>query len=205
MLVPQAFLAVVCLVLGLFPGLVLARAAGGGVARCRGCGLAPELVPGAFGDRAGLRASSTSVAPAVLGVAVLRAALGLAAVLVGVARVTRRVAGADLGLRWRAHRADRVHGDRFSKPLMMIFRAIYRPTREVETLAEVSPYFPREVRYRAEIEPTFERFLYGPLARGVLGLAERMKVLQAGSLHAYLAYVLVLGIVSAALARRWCR
>jgi hypothetical protein len=29
----------------------------------------------------------------------------------------------------------------------------------------------------------------------VLGTAERMKVIQAGSLHAYLAYVLVLGIV----------
>jgi hydrogenase-4 component B len=80
----------------------------------------------------------------------------------------------------------------FSKPLMMIFRAVYRPTREVETVGEA--HFPREVRYRAEIEPTFERFLYGPLTRGVLGLAERMKVIQAGSLHAYLAYVLLLGI-----------
>jgi hypothetical protein len=28
-----------------------------------------------------------------------------------------------------------------------------------------------------------------------MGAAERMKVIQAGSLHAYLAYVLVLGIV----------
>jgi hypothetical protein len=39
--------------------------------------------------------------------------------------------------------------------------------------------------------------LYRPLTRGVLGLAERMKVIQAGSLHAYLAYVivLVLGLV----------
>jgi hydrogenase-4 component B len=55
-------------------------------------------------------------------------------------------------------------------------------------------YFPREVRYRAEIEPTFERFFYGPLTRGVLAVAERMKVIQAGSLHAYLAYVLLLGI-----------
>ena len=51
------------------------------------------------------------------------------------------------------------------------------------------------MKYRAEIEPTFERFLYAPLTRGVLGLAERMKVIQAGSLHAYLAYVLVLSIV----------
>ena len=83
----------------------------------------------------------------------------------------------------------------FSKPLMMIFRAVYRPTRDVETLTEVSPYFPREVRYRSEIEPTFEQYVYGPLARGVLRAAAGMKVLQAGSLHAYLAYVLVLGVL----------
>lgn len=78
---------------------------------------------------------------------------------------------------------------------MMIFQAVYRPTQEVEALAEVSPYFPHEVRYRAEIEPTFERYLYGPLLRGVLRMAAGMKVLQAGSLHAYLAYVLVLAVL----------
>jgi hypothetical protein len=48
------------------------------------------------------------------------------------------------------------------------------------------------VRYRAHIEPTFERFVYGPLTRGVLGAAERLKAIQAGSLHAYLAYVMAL-------------
>jgi hydrogenase-4 component B len=83
----------------------------------------------------------------------------------------------------------------FSKPLLMIFKAVYRPTREVEALAEVSPYFPREVRYRAAIEPVFERYVYGPLLRAVLRVANGMKVLQAGSLHAYLAYVLVLGVL----------
>ena len=61
----------------------------------------------------------------------------------------------------------------FSKPLMMIFRAVYRPTRQVESLADVSPYFPQEVRYHAHIEPTFERYLYGPLLRAVLRIAER--------------------------------
>jgi len=64
-----------------------------------------------------------------------------------------------------------------------------------EALAEVSAYFPREVRYRAEIEPTFERYVYGPLARAALQTANGMKVLQAGSLHAYLAYVLVLAVI----------
>jgi hydrogenase-4 component B len=80
----------------------------------------------------------------------------------------------------------------FSKPVMMIFGALYRPTRTVEALAEVSPYFPREVRYRSAIEPTFERHVYGPVLRVVLKVADGMKVLQAGSLHAYLAYVIVL-------------
>jgi hydrogenase-4 component B len=78
---------------------------------------------------------------------------------------------------------------------MMIFRAVYRPTRQVDAIAEVSPYFPHEVRYRSEIEPTFERYVYGPLLRAVLRVANGMKVLQAGSLHAYLAYVLVLGVL----------
>ena len=78
---------------------------------------------------------------------------------------------------------------------MMIFRAVYRPTRQVDALAEVSPYFPYEVRYRSDVEPTFERYVYGPLLRAVLRVANGMKVLQAGSLHAYLAYVLVLGVL----------
>ena len=85
----------------------------------------------------------------------------------------------------------------FSKPLMMIFRAVYRPTRQVDALADVSPYFPREVRYHAEIEPTFERYVYQPVLRVVLRLADGLKVVQAGSLHAYLGYViaLVVGLV----------
>jgi hydrogenase-4 component B len=77
---------------------------------------------------------------------------------------------------------------------MMIFGALYRPTRTVEALADVSAYFPREVRYRSSIEPTFERYVYGPLLRVVLRVAAGMKVLQAGSLHAYLAYVIALVI-----------
>jgi hydrogenase-4 component B len=79
----------------------------------------------------------------------------------------------------------------FSKPLMLIFAAIYRPTREVSRL-ETTPYYEREVRYHAEVEPTFERFVYRPLTRALLAAAGRMRVIQAGSLHAYLGYVLAL-------------
>jgi len=92
----------------------------------------------------------------------------------------------------------------FSKPLMMIFRAVYRPTREVEALAKVSPYFPQEVRYHVAIEPTFERYVYGPLTDTVLRMADRLKILQAGSLHAYLGYVIVL-VLSLVLMVWWTR
>jgi hydrogenase-4 component B len=74
---------------------------------------------------------------------------------------------------------------------MMIFSSILRPTTEVSRL-ETTRYYAREVRYHAEVEPTFERFVYNPLTRGVLTAADRLRVIQAGSLHAYLAYVMTL-------------
>jgi hydrogenase-4 component B len=58
------------------------------------------------------------------------------------------------------------------------------------------------VRYRSEIEPTFERYVYGPILNGIMRAATAMKVLQAGSLHAYLAYVIVL-VVSLMLMVWW--
>jgi hydrogenase-4 component B len=191
MLVPQAVLAALCFVLGLAPGRVL-EALRGVAGSLPGLSPAPEMVRGwlAIAPAPG---PFDHLAPPLVAAAVL-AGLGLAAAMsLGAGYAVRRVptwgCGGELGAR------TEYTATAFSKPLMMIFRAVYRPTRAVETVGEA--HFPREVRYRAEIEPTFERFLYGPLTRGVMGVAERMKVIQAGSLHAYLAYViaLVLGLV----------
>ena len=82
----------------------------------------------------------------------------------------------------------------FAKPLVMVFRGIYRPTREVSRLESVR-YFTSEVRYRSQIDTPFERTLYAPATRAVLAAAGRLRIIQAGSLHAYLAYVLVLGVM----------
>jgi hydrogenase-4 component B len=79
----------------------------------------------------------------------------------------------------------------FSKPLRMVFSALYRPRREIQADYEVSPYYPTAVRFESEIEPTFERHLYGPLKDAILGIAGRMRAIQAGSIHAYLAYIFV--------------
>ena len=120
----------------------------------------------------------------------LAVSLGVAALLAARAGLTRRAVptwacGGELTAE------SEYTATAFSKPLMLIFGAIYRPTREVSML-ETTPYYAREVRYRSEVEPTFERFVYRPLTRGVFALAGRMRVIQAGSLHAYLGYVMAL-------------
>jgi hydrogenase-4 component B len=188
MLVPQGLLAILCVALGLFPGAAAVSLAG--VARSLP-GLQPEAAGIGFGS--GLTSGSfDTVVPLTLGLVLLT---GLTAATL----LTRRRAAARYVPTWgcggELTAQTEYTATAFSKPLVMIFRAVYRPTREVETLADVSPYFPREVRYRAAIEPTFERYVYAPLVGAVLRIAAGMKVLQAGSLHAYLAYVLVLGVL----------
>jgi hydrogenase-4 component B len=83
----------------------------------------------------------------------------------------------------------------FSKPLRMVFSALYRPRREIQAEYEVSPYYPTAIHFESEIEPTFEKHFYEPLKDRILAFAGRMRLVQAGSIHAYLAYIFVTLIV----------
>ena len=71
----------------------------------------------------------------------------------------------------------------------MIFAALYRPRREIQAEFDVSPYYPTTIRFESEIEPAFEKHFYDPLKERILAFASRTRVVQAGSLHAYLAYI----------------
>lgn len=79
----------------------------------------------------------------------------------------------------------------FSKPLRMIFAALFRPRREIQADYEVSPYYPTAIRFESEIQPAFEKHFYDPLQGWILRMARGMRLIQAGSLHAYLAYIFV--------------
>jgi hydrogenase-4 component B len=197
-LLPQAALAVMCVGLGLFPGLVL-HSLDAIVASLPGLAPGTELARGALGMSSGAEIFD-HVAPMAMSV-VLLGGLGVAGLLTlrsghAVRRVPTWGCGGALDAR------TEYTATAFSKPLLVIFGGVYRPTREVETLTDVSPYFPHTVRYRSEIEPTFERYVYDPLLATILRAATAMKVLQAGSLHAYLAYVIVL-VVSLVLFVWW--
>jgi hydrogenase-4 component B len=77
----------------------------------------------------------------------------------------------------------------FSKAFRMIFSALYRPHREIQADYEVSPYYPTAIHFESEIEPTFEKHFYDPFQEWLMRVARRMGRLQAGSIHAYLAYI----------------
>jgi hydrogenase-4 component B len=79
----------------------------------------------------------------------------------------------------------------FSKPIRMIFSALYRPRREIQAEYEVSPYYPTAIRFESEIEPAFEKHFYDPFVAAMIRLARRMRSVQAGSVHAYLAYIFI--------------
>ena len=79
----------------------------------------------------------------------------------------------------------------FSKPIRMIFKAIFQPRREVQREYDYSPYFAKTLRFESHIEEAFVTRIYRPLNRGILRLSRRMRALQAGSIQAYLIYIFV--------------
>ncbi len=79
----------------------------------------------------------------------------------------------------------------FSKPIRMIFKALFRPRREVQREYDYSPYFAKTLQFESHIEEAFVTRLYRPLNRTILRLSRRMRALQAGSIQAYLIYIFI--------------
>jgi hydrogenase-4 component B len=160
-----------------------------------GVRVSASLVGGSMALQAGsARAGAVSTA----GIGILLLAFGgvLAGLVAWRLRPARVVRGAvwDCGLPGLTAENEYT-ATAFSKPLRMIFAAFYRPRREIQPEYDVSPYYPSAIRFESEIEPTFEKHVYGPLKSWIFGISSRMRGIQAGSIHAYLAYIFVTLIV----------
>ena len=79
----------------------------------------------------------------------------------------------------------------FSKPIRMIFKALFRPRRDVQREYDFSPYFATTIRFESHVEEVFERRIYRPLRIWILRAARRIRAVQAGSIHVYLLYIFV--------------
>jgi hydrogenase-4 component B len=84
----------------------------------------------------------------------------------------------------------------FVQPIKRVFSTIYQPTIKLETeFLEESRYFAKRRRFEFHIEPIFEKYLYSPVINLFVEIANRVRMLQAGSLHLNLAYILVALVV----------
>jgi hydrogenase-4 component B len=133
-----------------------------------------------------------SVSPLMLAVALVALGIVPLALWFLLGRKSTRVTGPswDCGLPGLTA-ANEYTATAFSKPLRMIFGALFRPRREIQAQYDVSPYYPKAIHFESEIVPTFETHFYQPLLAGIQMLAARMRRIQTGSIHAYLAYIFV--------------
>ena len=191
MRIGMGILAIVCVALGIAPMVVVplldrvaAAFAGvsieGKVLALDGWALAPVNVE--------FSSLSTPVL-ALLLVALSALALGLIAAFGGFAQKRYyKTWGCGINLSQRMEYT----ATGFVQPIKRVFSTIYQPTVKLETeFLEESRYFAKRRRFEFHIEPVFQKYLYDPVVVFFTTMADRLRVIQAGSLHLYLTYIFV--------------
>ena len=191
MRVGMGLLAVACVVLGLFPTQfirlldpltqqLIGQQISGQVS------LADGLVLGSLTAQGGTVSTSGIV---LMLVCLLPVPLGLWLVFARKAK-TRRGPTWDCGQRGLTPRMQ-FSATGFSKAIRMIFKALFRPRSEVQREYDFSPYFATTLRFESHIEEMFESRIYRPGRILILRASRRIRLLQAGSIHAYLLYIFI--------------
>jgi hydrogenase-4 component B len=184
----MALLALLCLVLGVLPALILAplEATVFDLTRAHAdmqFNFNAVIANGGFGW----------VAP-------LWMALGLGVLLVAVPLALRMI-GANAQRRYfetwgcgRALQTARFEytATAFANPFKRVFAVLYRPVKDLDIeFHPESRYFVRTIEYDNQSRLIFEDKLYRPLLRTIEAAARRARVLQSGNVHGYLVYMLI--------------
>jgi hydrogenase-4 component B len=191
MLLGQGLLTAVCVFLGLFPTLFLTLLDPVST-QLTSVSLADQLTVSNGLVLSGLNPAGGTVS--TLGIAAI--GLGLLCVPFALRLIFSRDARCRIGPTWDCGLQGltpqmEYTATGFSKPIRMIFKALFRPHREVQREYDFSPYFAKTIRFEAHVEEVFETRIYRPLNRWVLRFSRRMRALQAGSIHAYLIYIFI--------------
>ncbi len=90
----------------------------------------------------------------------------------------------------------------FSNALRVFYSFVYRPTLDITLEHREREYFVHRARLRHGVAPLFEPFLFDPLRRWVIALAERLQSFQSGHLNFYLSMMGLLLAIALAFAVR---
>ena len=192
MLLGMGFLALLCLVLGIWPTLVI-QTLDQVVADFTGVSIAANLSGQSILIYRPLTVAGNTVAPFWL---LLLGGLVLIAVFLAVklrARNTiiRKYSTWDCGFNGLNPR-QQYSATGFSKPLRIVFRWLYQPSRELQFEEGPSPYYHKALKYVMATESIFEKYLYQPLITRLTEAARQLRLrIQTGSIHRYLIYMFV--------------
>ena len=195
MRIGMGFLAASCIALGLAPMLVVPMM-DRVTASMIGTSIAGKMLALGGWALAPVNVEFSSLSSPVLGlVLAATAAFGLALVaLYGGTRAYRYGRTWACGLNLTPRMEYSATG--FVQPIKRVFSTIYQPTVKLETeFLEESRYFAKRRRFEFHIEPVFQKYLYDSVVTFMTGLADRLRIVQAGSLHLYLAYMFVTLVV----------
>jgi hydrogenase-4 component B len=190
MVLGMALLALLCIVFGVFPQIPVSLLAPavftitGSYVELHQQGIL--MTPGAAGSL-----STTALAVAMMMIFI---AAVLFVRLYGGRRKTVYADSWDCGIPGLTPRMQYT-ATAFTKPLRIIYKRIYLPSRDLKVSYLIKPFFVKSIRYGGEITPFFERYVYEPVMRSVQAIAGKVKLLQSGSLQLYLGYILITLIV----------
>ena len=167
----MAALATLCVVIGVFPAIIVRPVAALATTLLHGADLPFEIV------------SFTRVMPWLALVVI--ASIAMIAALRRSLRTTPTWACGLPGLD-----ADMQYSSvAFSKPIRQVFAKAYRPTRVVEVTPVDRPYFPAAISYRSVRTTSFEKTLYRPAVDAIVASGHRLRRLQTGNIQVYLLYI----------------
>ncbi len=187
MLIGMALLAVPCLVFGLFPGAALSFLLPAAHALT-------GVIPAALEQHGMLSISqmSATLSPAAM-LASMIVMLIAALVFIRIIGKTGNTVMADswdCGIPGLTPRMQYT-ATAFTKPLRIIYKRIYLPSRDIKVRYSLKPLFVKSIRYGGDITPFFERYAYEPVTRLIRLATGNVKILQNGSLQLYLGYILL--------------
>ena len=196
MIMGMGILALLCVVVGICPKVAVMLISGV-VSDLTGYALLEQMQGGWFITYCTLNFDINAISP-VLILAVLAVFIVLALIVIRIIGGKRRDVMYntwDCGYRALNSRMEYTAAG-YTKPLRIVFRFLYRPKRRVITEEGASPYYPKSVEYRVETEHIFEKYFYEPLLVMMKEISERLKnMIQTGSTHRYLFYILLTVIV----------
>ncbi len=192
MLGGMGILAALCLVAGLFPKIIL-NLLDKVLIETAALKIYPNLSGGTVPVFSGLTVSGNKMSM----IAILAVILALIAATVPAVRIiggkadSRKYGTWDCGF-VEINERMQYTATGFSKPIRIVFRILFRPSRTLAVKGEHPKYYPDKMEYKVGTVSVFEKYFYDVIIRGLHRFSQRVKLsVQTGSIHMYLSYILV--------------